>query len=433
MQGIAHHGADDRQGGAQARRRSGRDPPDQRARRARRRSGPPARRQASQYATSAFVKEALDKGAELFNWDERKARSGKRSGTKVRGVGVAVSAYRRRLGRLRRTVRHQAGRPDRRSSRASAISARSRSSTCTASPPKCSACPGRSATSPGATPRKNLPWTCVSGGSQTTHAMTRAAHAAAMDANKKLQEIAAKALGGKPEDYEVANERVFRKGGGAGMTLAQAAQRAIELGGKYDGHELPEDINAFTKASVGSAGRTGTDGVGEGQVPARRPVVFLRRGLRRSRSGRRNRQVPHPRLSGRRRRRHGDPSARLGGQILGGSMLGIGHAHRPEVGLRPALRRARWRGGSTRTSRRRFSTCRSKMQWAAVDIPDPETPVGARGIGEPPVGGGCCAILNAISDALGDEIFRRAPVHARHDSDVARSRAADAGSADAHL
>ena len=39
---------------------------------------------------------------------------------------------------------------------------------------------------------KNLPWTCMSGGSQTTHAMTRAAHAAATDAIKKLQEIAAK-------------------------------------------------------------------------------------------------------------------------------------------------------------------------------------------------------------------------------------------------
>ena len=68
-----------------------------------------------------------------------------------------------------------------------------------------------------------------------------------MDAKKKLQEIAAKDLGGKPEDYEVANERVFRKGGGAGMTLAQAAQRAIELGGTYDGHELPKDINKFTR------------------------------------------------------------------------------------------------------------------------------------------------------------------------------------------
>jgi xanthine dehydrogenase molybdenum-binding subunit len=46
--------------------------------------------------------------------------------------------------------------------------------------------------------------------------MTRAAHAVAMDARQKLQEIAAKSLGGKPEDYTVANERVFRKGSGSG-------------------------------------------------------------------------------------------------------------------------------------------------------------------------------------------------------------------------
>jgi len=45
-----------------------------------------------------------------------------------------------------------------------------------------------------------------------------------------------------------------------------------------------------------------------------------------------------------------------------------------------------------------------------VNIPDPETPVGARGIGEPPVGSACAAVLNAISDALGDDIFRRTPV-----------------------
>jgi xanthine dehydrogenase molybdenum-binding subunit len=52
------------------------------------------------------------------------------------------------------------------------------------------------------------------------------------------------------------------------------------------------------------------------------------------------------------------------------------------------------------------------MQWGALDIPDPETPVGARGVGEPPVGGGCAAIMNALTDALGDEIFQRAPVNA---------------------
>jgi len=52
------------------------------------------------------------------------------------------------------------------------------------------------------------------------------------------------------------------------------------------------------------------------------------------------------------------------------------------------------------------------MQWAALDIPDPETPVGARGVGESPVGAGFSAVMNAIAGAVGDEIFRRAPVTA---------------------
>ncbi len=71
-----------------------------------------------------------------------------------------------------------------------------------------------------------------------------------MECKQKLQEIAAKTLGGKPEDYEVANERVFRKGGGAGMTLCAGGQRAIQLGGIYDGHEATPDVNKVTKASV---------------------------------------------------------------------------------------------------------------------------------------------------------------------------------------
>jgi hypothetical protein len=50
--------------------------------------------------------------------------------------------------------------------------------------------------------------------------MSRAAHAAATDGIKKVQAIAAKTLGGQPGDYVVDNERVVRKGGGRGMTLA---------------------------------------------------------------------------------------------------------------------------------------------------------------------------------------------------------------------
>ena len=51
-----------------------------------------------------------------------------------------------------------------------------------------------------------------------------------------------------------------------------------------------------------------------------------------------------------------------------------------------------------------------QMKAVALDIADPETPVGARGVGEPPVGAGFGAVLNAIADAIGVDAFRRAPV-----------------------
>jgi CO/xanthine dehydrogenase Mo-binding subunit len=55
--------------------------------------GAPAARGRRNYVTSAFVKEALDQGKTLFEWDRKKAEAGKRVGSKVRGVGVAVSTY----------------------------------------------------------------------------------------------------------------------------------------------------------------------------------------------------------------------------------------------------------------------------------------------------------------------------------------------------
>jgi CO/xanthine dehydrogenase Mo-binding subunit len=52
----------------------------------------------------------------------------------------------------------------------------------------------------------------------------------------------------------------------------------------------------------------------------------------------------------------------------------------------------------------------TQFSWAALDIPDPETPVGVRGVGEPPVGAGCGAVLNALAAAVGDDVFKRMPV-----------------------
>jgi xanthine dehydrogenase molybdenum-binding subunit len=362
------------------------------------------------HATSAFVKEALDRGAEQFKWNERVARTPKRIGTKVRGVGVSLSCY---VGGTIGFDGLLVIRPDGRVNFQSGIGNlgtesvidvhRAGAEVLGVPWEKCDVTWGDSS--------KNLPFTCVSGGSQTTHAMTRAAYATAMDARKKLQEIAAKKLGGKPENYDVANERVFRKGRGAGMTLAQAATYAIQLGGIYDGHEVSDDLNKRTKASAAALAGQGLlaaakdnyprDGSTFSYVASFAEVeVDVETGkydivdfLAYADVG----SVIHPRS--------------LGGQVLGRSVLGMGHAigqkwvYDPHYG---AMLSTRFYQSKPPT----ILDVPVDMQWAALDIPDPETPVGARGVGEPPVGGGCASILNALSDALGDEIFRRAPVNA---------------------
>jgi CO/xanthine dehydrogenase Mo-binding subunit len=364
--------------------------------------GPPAARGRQNYVTSAFVKEALDKGAALFNWEEKKARSGKRQGSKVRGSGVAVSAY--------------AGgsigfdglliiRPDGRLQFQSGIGNlgthsmfdvhRVAAEMLDVPWEQCDVVFGDTA--------KHLPWTCISAGSQTTHAMTRAAHAVATDAIKKLQEIAAKTQGGRPESYRVANGRV------GSMTFAQAAQKAIELGGRYDGHELPENINAFTR-------RSATALAGQGLIAVARDA-YPRDGQTQSYTvafaevevdvetgaytilelaaiadvG----TVINPRS--------------LQGQTFGGVMLGIGHAisqkwvYDQHYGV-PLAKRFHYNKPPT------ILDAPPIFKFDAVNLPDPETPVGARGIGEPPVGAGYGAIMNALIAAVGGEVFRRSPV-----------------------
>jgi xanthine dehydrogenase molybdenum-binding subunit len=362
-----------------------------------------------QYATSAFLKEALDRGAEQFKWSERVARTPKRMGTKVRGVGVALSCY---VGGTIGFDGLLVIKPDGRITFQSGIGNlgtesvidvhRAGAEVLGVPWEKCDVVWGDTT--------KNLPFTCVSGGSQTTHAMTRAAYATAMDAKKKLQEIAAKKLGGKPEQYEVANERVFRKGG-AGMTLAQAAKYAIQLGGVYDGHEAPADLHKLTKASVTALAGQGLvaaakdnyprDGstfsyvasFAEVEVDVETGKYYIVDFLASADVG----TVIHPRA--------------LGGQVLGRSVLGIGHA----IGQKWVFDPHYGEMVSKRFHHNKPPTILDvpvDMQWSALDIPDPETPVGARGVGEPPVGGGCASILNALSDALGDEIFQRTPVNA---------------------
>ena len=213
------------------------------------------------------MKEALDRGAELFGWDERKARSGQRTGSKVRGVGVAVSTF----------VAGSTGfdglfviKPDGRMYVQSGIGNLGTESVFDVHrvAAEMMGMPWEKVEVTWGDTSQHLPWTCVSGGSQTTHAMTRAAHAAATDAIKKAQEIAAKTLGGSPDSYTVANERV--SGGGRSMTLAEVARKAIELGGKSRRPRAAGGHQRFTERLGDGARRPGTDGRRARQLPARR-------------------------------------------------------------------------------------------------------------------------------------------------------------------
>jgi len=370
--------------------------------------GPPDAKGARRHITSAFAKEALDRGAQQFDWAMRKARAGTREGSKVRGVGVAVGA-------------HPAGsigfdglmtiRPDGKLYVQSGVGNLGTHSVIDLARVAADVLemPWEKVVVNWGDTSKGLPWTCLSVGSQTTHAMTRANHAGAMDAKKKLQEIAARDLGGAPDDYTIGNERVFRNGNPSrGLTYAQAASRAIALGGKFDGHELPADIHAVTKAAAALHAGVGLMGVAkdvyprngdsysfvagfaEVEVDVETGVVRLVDFYSVGDVG----TIVNPRS--------------LVAQINGGCCLGIAHAlfqklvYDPHYGLSLA---------------RRFHHNKPmtildipQMHSSALDMADPETPVGARGVGEPPVGAGFGAVLNAIADAIGVDAFRRAPV-----------------------
>jgi xanthine dehydrogenase molybdenum-binding subunit len=374
--------------------------------------GPPLPNGQRRHITSAFVTEALDRGRELFQWDMRKARAGQRRGSKVRGVGVTVGP-------------HGAGsigfdglmtiRPDGRLYVQTGVGnlgthsmqdlARVAAETLDMPWEKVEVIWGDTS--------KGLPFSCLSVGSQTTHAMTRANLAGASDARRKLQEIAALDLGGLPDDYEVAGERVFGRGSpGRGLTFAQAAQRAIALGGRFDGHELPADVNAATKLAAAGLAGLGLMGVAKDNYPRDGDTYSFVIGFAEVEVDVETGTVRLVDFLG-----VGDvgtivnPRSLLA-QINGGSCLGIAHAlfqhlaYDPQYGLSLA-RRFHYNRPLTILD---VPVAESRLQAAALGIADPETPTGARGVGEPPVGAGYGAVMNAIADAVGVDVFRRAPV-----------------------
>ena len=358
---------------------------------------------------SAYLRDALDKGRAKFNWEERMKRSGRKNGPRVTGIGVGQAF-------------HPSGfagfdgllclKPDGKLHIHTGIGnlgtfSHSGTSRIAAEVLKidwedCVIERGDS--------RRNLPWNIGQFGSNTSYTMTRTNYVAAQDMLAKLREIAAQDLGGKPEDYDVDGKNVFAKSNPSkSLSYGDAAKRAIALGGKFDGHDLPKDINPMTQASATALAGSGLIGVAKDNLPwTGQPSAFAacfieieldtETGMHRivdlvsvADCG----TVIHPKG--------------LETQIKGGAVQGIGMASLerlvfdPQNGLPANVSLHQQKPPS-------YLDLPAEMHTDAVDKPDPSNPVGAKGIGEPLMGASASALLCAISDAMGGHVFNRTPV-----------------------
>jgi CO/xanthine dehydrogenase Mo-binding subunit len=255
-----------------------------------------------------------------------------------------------------------------------------------------------------------LPWNFGQFGSNTSFTMTRTNYVAAMDAVAKLKEIAAMELGGAADDYDIGEHKVFLKSDPRqSLTYQQAAQLAIDLGGKFDGHEVPADLNPMTATAAAGVAGTGLVGVAKDNIPGSGTIPALAAGfieieldvetgkyeiidyLGVADCG----TVIHP--------------MGLATQIKSGAVMGIGlagyerHIYDPQSGLPGNVSLLDSKPPS-------YLDVPSQMATAAVDVADPQNPIGAKGIGEPVQGCAAAALLCAISDALGGHYFHRSPV-----------------------
>ena len=363
--------------------------------------------------SSAFAREAIEAGAELFDWQGRVQRSGQRNGSKVTGVGVALSTF----------AAGSSGvdglfvvTPDGRMQIQSGIGNLGTGSTFDMMRAAAEGMdiPWESCEVAWGDTSRHLPWSAVQGGSSTTHAHTRANWAAVLDARQKAREITAMDLGGHPDDYEVADGRVFRSGNRAvGLSLAQVARRAVDLGGRYDGHELPEDINGMTVTAATALAGRGLMGVAKDNFDeGGRRMSFvagfaeveldLETGEIRLvdyAAGCDAGTIIHPKT--------------FGAQVLGGAIQGFSVA----LSQKWVFDR-RW---GLLVAKRFYSNRppgildvphEQPMQWGAANLPDPFNPLGAKGIGEAAQGAGSGAVVNAIADALAQEggDFFRSPI-----------------------
>ncbi|MXY91365.1 MAG: xanthine dehydrogenase family protein molybdopterin-binding subunit [Gammaproteobacteria bacterium] len=359
--------------------------------------------------TSAYMPEALRQAADDFDWEGRQSRRRQRNGSKVTGLGIGQGYHNAgRSGQDGIVMMGADGRLKIHSGVGNlgtySYAGTSRAAAEALKMPweSCDIITGRT--------DNHLPITSPQDGSNSIFTNTRTCYGAAMDMVAKMKEIAAADLGGEPADYDISEERVHQiADASVGMTYAEVAQRAMELGGRYTGEaELPEDLHEWTQIAASRLAGTAFMGIYHDPAHSNNPPGFtvtcteieldLETGkfeildmVSIGECG----TVVHPQG--------------LKNQLVGGAVWGIGlsaleqHLYDPQNGL-PAST------GYWQSKVPTYLDTPVRIDTGWVDLPDPENPVGARGIGEPSQGSVSAALTAAISDALDGHIFGAAPI-----------------------
>ncbi len=246
----------------------------------------------------------------------------------------------------------------------------------------------------------SAPYAGTSGGSKVTYTVGRAVQRAADEARERLLAVAAEELEIAPEDLEIADGAVQPKGVPAkAMPIKDLAASILQFGSPHppvEGHGRVSQPQAPQSAAHLSHVRVDPD---TGAVSVLAHVVAQDVG-----------RALNPAL--------------VGGQMSGGATQGLGWALLEEL---VHDSHGQLTTGTFVDYGLPTATTTPAIETAIVEVPVPEGPFGAKGVGEAPVVGAPGAVANAIAAATGGVRMNRLPMTPeRVWREIARAR--DAGS-----
>jgi CO/xanthine dehydrogenase Mo-binding subunit len=221
----------------------------------------------------------------------------------------------------------------------------------------------------------STPFAGLSGGSKVTYTVGRAVQRAADEARERLLQVAATELEIAPEDLEVVDGEVRPAGSPSrGIAIADLAKKVLSFGSRY------EPIEGYAGVAQTSRAPSAAAHLVHLRVDRETGAVTLLRHVIAQDVG----HVLNPGL--------------VEGQMLGGTAQGIGWALYEELAHDEF---GQLRTGSFVDYAIPSVGAMPPVDLEIVEVPAPDGPFGAKGIGEAPVIAAAAAVANAIAAATG--------------------------------